>query len=45
MVLEKNLPTLCLGGGGYTKENVAWIWTLESASCIHHKFDLDEKLP
>ena len=40
---KKNLPTLFLGGGGYTKENVARLWALESANMI--KYELDENLP
>lgn len=29
-VLSKGLPTVCLGGGGYTAENVSRCWTYES---------------
>ena len=44
-VLERNMPTLLLGGGGYNKENVARCWTLESASAIHYQFAENELLP
>ena len=30
-VLQQKLPTLILGGGGYTIRNVARCWTLETA--------------
>lgn len=29
-VLNKKVPTVCLGGGGYTAENVSRCWTYES---------------
>ena len=29
-VLSKNVPTVCLGGGGYMAENVSRCWTYES---------------
>ena len=35
-VKNKRLPLLCLGGGGYTKENVSRCWTIESAISIGH---------
>ena len=42
-VLDKNLPTVCLGGGGYTVENVSRCWAYESAIAIGAQ--LDDFLP
>ena len=42
-VLSKGLPTLCLGGGGYTPENVARCWANESALAVN--VELDNNLP
>ena len=42
-VLDQHLPTLCLGGGGYTVENVTRCWTYESALALD--VTLDETLP
>ena len=42
-VLSKNLPTLCLGGGGYTKENVARLWCYESSIVLD--YEIPERLP
>ena len=33
-VLDKGLPTVCVGGGGYTVENVSRCWTIESALAV-----------
>lgn len=44
-VQKKHIPTICLGGGGYTKENVARCWAIESAMSVNHYFDPKEKLP
>mmetsp|Transcript_28279 Transcript_28279/g.66114 ORF Transcript_28279/g.66114 Transcript_28279/m.66114 type:complete len:428 (-) Transcript_28279:266-1549(-) len=42
-MLSYNLPTLVLGGGGYTVRNVARCWTLETAAILNE--DLNEELP
>lgn len=42
-VLSYNKPTLCLGGGGYTLENVSRCWTYESSIALN--IDLQDKLP
>jgi histone deacetylase 1/2 len=42
-VLDKNLPTICLGGGGYTVENVSRCWAYESAIAVG--IDLSNQLP
>lgn len=42
-VLEKNLPTVCVGGGGYTVENVARCWAYESAIALD--LELNDFLP
>ena len=38
-----NLPTLVLGGGGYTKTTVARAWTLDTATVLG--VDLEDSLP
>ena len=43
-ILSYGIPTILLGGGGYTIENVARCWTYETAVALGKK-DLDEKLP
>jgi len=43
-ILSQGIPTVLLGGGGYTIENVARCWTNETAVALGKK-DLDEKLP
>ena len=42
-VLQQQLPTLILGGGGYTVRNVARCWTLETAAVLG--VELDDDLP
>lgn len=42
-MLDKNLPTVCLGGGGYTVENVSRCWAIESAIAVG--VDLPDTLP
>jgi histone deacetylase HOS2 len=39
------LPTLVLGGGGYTPRNVSRLWAYETAICIDAASDLDPRLP
>merc|ERR1712008_234269 len=38
-VLEQKVPTLILGGGGYTIRNVARCWTLETAVALGVEID------
>uniref|UniRef100_A0A7S4BTW4 Histone deacetylase n=1 Tax=Chrysotila carterae TaxID=13221 RepID=A0A7S4BTW4_CHRCT len=42
-MLAYNLPTLVLGGGGYTVRNVARCWTLETAVVLNE--ELSDELP
>lgn len=42
-VLGYNLPTLCLGGGGYNMENVGRCWTYESSIALGQK--LSDSMP
>jgi histone deacetylase 1/2 len=42
-VLNKGVPTMMLGGGGYTIENVACCWANETAVSL--KIDLDNNIP
>ena len=42
-MLSYNLPTLVLGGGGYTVRNVARCWTYETAGFLGE--ELPEDLP
>ena len=37
MVKEFGLPLLVLGGGGYTKRNVARCWTAETAVILEEE--------
>lgn len=37
VVKEFNLPLLVLGGGGYTKRNVARCWTYETAVILNEE--------
>ncbi|EFQ99765.1 histone deacetylase phd1 [Nannizzia gypsea CBS 118893] len=39
------LPTLVLGGGGYTPRNVSRLWAYETAICVGAEDHLDPKLP
>ncbi|KAI0236543.1 hypothetical protein L0F63_002808, partial [Massospora cicadina] len=41
--LSFNLPTIVLGGGGYSVKNVARTWTLETATVLG--LELDNRLP
>ncbi|KAJ9050108.1 hypothetical protein DSO57_1017606 [Entomophthora muscae] len=41
--LSYNLPTIVLGGGGYSVKNVARTWTLETATILG--LELDNQLP
>jgi histone deacetylase 1/2 len=34
-VLKYNLPTMLLGGGGYTIENVSRLWTYETSIALN----------
>lgn len=43
LVKSYNIPTLVVGGGGYTKTNVARAWTLDTAALAG--IDLDDQLP
>jgi histone deacetylase HOS2 len=40
-----NLPTLVLGGGGYTVKNVARCWTYETAVLLDKQHELSQFLP
>lgn len=42
-MLGFGVPTIMLGGGGYTIENVSRCWTYETAQVIG--MDIDEKIP
>jgi histone deacetylase 1/2 len=42
-VLKYDLPTMLLGGGGYTIENVSRLWTYETSIALG--IDLDNNLP
>ena len=42
-VKKFNMPTLVLGGGGYTVRNVARAWTYETSICVDQ--DLSLELP
>lgn len=42
-VLNKGTPTMLLGGGGYTIENVACCWANETAVSL--KRELDNNIP
>ena len=42
-VLQQKLPTLILGGGGYTIRNVARCWTLETAVVLGE--EISNELP
>jgi len=42
-VLQQKLPTLILGGGGYTIRNVARCWTLETAVVLNE--EISNELP
>eukprot|EP00890_Picochlorum_soloecismus_P005966 jgi/Picsp_1/6370/NSC_03719-R1_histone deacetylase 1 len=43
LVRSYNIPTLVLGGGGYTKTNVARAWTLDTAALAG--VDLEDEIP
>jgi len=43
LVKSYNIPTMVLGGGGYTKTNVARAWTLDTAALAG--VELDDQLP
>ena len=43
MALDKKVPMVLVGGGGYTIENVARCWAYESS--LAGGFELPEKLP
>ena len=40
-VRQTGVPLLCLGGGGYTQQNVARCWTLESALSVGEEISYD----
>jgi histone deacetylase 3 len=40
-VKELNIPTLILGGGGYTLRNVARCWTYETSLCVDEQISND----
>lgn len=39
------LPTLIVGGGGYTPRNVSRLWAYETAICLDAEKELDPNLP
>ena len=39
------IPTLVLGGGGYTIKNVARCWAYETAVCLGMEDDIPDDLP
>ena len=43
MIKELNLPTIILGGGGYTVRNVARCWTYETSIILDEQ--LNSELP
>ena len=43
MIKDLNLPTIILGGGGYTVRNVARCWTYETSLIVDE--DLITELP
>lgn len=42
-MLKFGLPTVILGGGGYTIENVSRCWAYETATIIG--VEIDDKIP
>ena len=44
-IRSKNIPTMLLGGGGYTVKNVARAWTYETACALGIESDIDLNLP
>eukprot|EP00924_Labyrinthula_sp_SR-Ha-C_P015440 maker-scaffold_84-snap-gene-0.50-mRNA-1 protein AED:0.03 eAED:0.03 QI:63/0.75/0.8/1/1/1/5/432/463 len=44
-VMSFNVPTLVLGGGGYTMRNVARCWTYETATIVNRHKAISNKLP
>jgi len=40
-----NVPTMVLGGGGYTMRNVARCWTYETAVLVDEHHNIEDKLP
>jgi histone deacetylase 1/2 len=40
-----NIPTMVLGGGGYTMRNVARCWTYETAVLVNQHDNIEDKLP
>ena len=40
-----NIPTMLLGGGGYTVKNVARVWAYETACALGIENEIDPKLP
>ena len=45
MVKSLNLPTLVLGGGGYTLRNVARCWTYETAILVDRDQEISNEIP
>jgi len=43
MIKDYNLPTVILGGGGYTVRNVARCWTYETSLIVDEQ--LNSELP
>ena len=41
MIKELNLPTIILGGGGYTVRNVARCWTYETSIILDEQLNSD----
>ena len=39
--LSPKIPTLVLGGGGYTLRNVARCWTYETSICVDKELETD----
>ena len=44
-IRSKNIPTMLLGGGGYTVKNVARPWTYETVCALGIENDIDLNLP
>ena len=40
-VCPPKIPTLVLGGGGYTLRNVARCWTYETSICVDKELETD----
>ena len=45
LVRSFNIPTMVLGGGGYTMRNVARCWAYETAVLVNQHDNIEDKLP